>query len=127
MRSSRRSSNSSNNRRKPGRLNHSCYISISSLERGQEGMADLESRVRTTEQHISHIYEMLDAMATNQNRLDEALVTLTDAQIALHQHGRETDERIENMRQHGRELDQRIERLVSGIGELVREMRERRN
>jgi len=104
-------------------------------------MADLESRVRTTEQHISHIYEMLDAMATNQNRLDEALVTLTDAQIALHQHGRETDERIENMRQHGRELDQRIEstrqhgreldqrieRLVSGIGELVREMRERRN
>jgi hypothetical protein len=76
-------------------------------------MADLESRVRTTEQHISHIYEMLDAVAANQNKLNQALVTLTDAQISQHQ--------------RGREMDQRNERLVSGIGELVREMRERRN
>jgi hypothetical protein len=56
---------------------------------------------------------MLDAVAANQNKLNQALVTLTDAQISQHQ--------------RGREMDQRNERLVSGIGELVREMRERRN
>lgn len=69
-------------------------------------MADLEPRVKKTEEHIAHIYEMLDRFADNQNKLDEALTTLTEAQISYQQQSRETDRRIGE--------------LVSAIGEFIR-------
>lgn len=75
-------------------------------------MADLEKRVGSLEQHRDHIYEMLDVMATNQNRLDDVLATLADAHIKTQEQFRETDRRIAD--------------LVSGIGEFIRKMDERR-
>jgi chromosome segregation ATPase len=76
-------------------------------------MAELERRVSSIEEHLSHIVATLDTLATNQNHLDEALVTLTEAQIRNQEQFRETDARISN--------------LASAIGQLIGEMRSRAN
>jgi len=76
-------------------------------------MAELERRVSTLEDHMAHVVATLDALATNQNHLDEALVTLTEAQIRTQEQFRETDARISN--------------LTSAIGQLIAEMRSRAN
>jgi hypothetical protein len=83
-------------------------------------MADLEKRVGSLEQHRDHIYEMLDLMASNQNRLDDALATLADAHIRTQEQFLETDRRMA-------ETDRRIADLVSGIGEFIRKMDQRQN
>jgi predicted nucleic acid-binding Zn-ribbon protein len=76
-------------------------------------MADLERRVTSIEEHLAHIVATLDTLATNQNHLDEALLTLTEAQIRNQQQFRDTDARIAN--------------LASAIDELIGEMRSRQN
>jgi chromosome segregation ATPase len=76
-------------------------------------MAELERRVSSVEEHLAHIVATLDTLATNQNHLDEALVTLTEAQIRNQEQFRETDMRIAN--------------LTSAIGQLESEMRSRPN
>ncbi len=76
-------------------------------------MAELERGVSSIEDHLTHIVATLDTLATNQNHLDEALVTLTEAQIRNQEQFRETDARISN--------------LASAIGQLITEMRSRTN
>jgi hypothetical protein len=76
-------------------------------------MAELERRVSAIEEHLVHIVATLDTLATNQNHLDEALLTLTEAQIRNQEQFRETDARISN--------------LTSAIGQLIVEMRSKPN
>ena len=83
-------------------------------------MADLERRVSSIEEHLAHIVATLDTLATNQNHLDEVLLTLTEAQIRNQEQFRETDTRF-------RETDTRIANLTSAIGQLIGEMRSKPN
>jgi chromosome segregation ATPase len=76
-------------------------------------MAELEQRVSSIEEHLARIVVTLDTLATNQNHLDEALLTLTEAQIRSQEQFRQTDARISN--------------LASAIGQLIGEMRSRPN
>jgi hypothetical protein len=76
-------------------------------------MADLERRVSLIEEHLAHIVATLDTLATNQNHLGEALLTLTEAQIRNQEQFRDTDARIAN--------------LASATGQLTGEMRSRPN
>jgi chromosome segregation ATPase len=72
-------------------------------------MPDLERRVDSLEGHMAHVVATLDTLATNQNHLDEALTTLTEAQIRTQEQFRETDRRIAN--------------LTSALGELIQQMK----
>jgi chromosome segregation ATPase len=83
-------------------------------------MADLERRVSTLEEHMARVVATLDTLATNQNRLDEALVTLAEAQIR-------TEERFNRNQEQFRETDARIANLTSAIGQLIVEMRSKAN
>jgi len=71
-------------------------------------MAELDRRVASLEDQMAHVAATLDVLASNQNHLDEALVTLTEAQIRTQEQFRETDARI-------RETDGRISNLTSAI------------
>ena len=62
---------------------------------------------------MASVFSTLDVLATNQNKLDEVLATLADAQIRTQEQFRETDKRIGD--------------LVSGIGELIRAMQRNQN
>ena len=75
----------------------------------------------TVEAHISHITATLEIIAENQHRLDEALVTLVDAQIQTQQRFAEVAERFAETDRRFADTDERIARLVSAIGELVRQ------
>ena len=104
---------------------------------------DLNSRVGSLEEHQRHVWAVLDALADKQERLDNALAALADAQAEF---VRETDKRFqehqERLKEHerlfqenerrrredlerSRELDGRIDKLVLAIGELVRRDREK--
>jgi hypothetical protein len=76
-------------------------------------MAELERRVSTLDDQMAHVVAALDVLATNQNHLDEALVTLTEAQIRTQEQFRETDARISS--------------LTGAIGQLIAEMRSKAN
>jgi septal ring factor EnvC (AmiA/AmiB activator) len=89
-------------------------------------MADMERRMSSIEDHMAHVVTTLDILATNQNRLDEALSTLAESHIRLHeaqirtqQQMAETDRRISDL---GAETDRRIANLTVAIGELIRKM-----
>ena len=111
-------------------------------------MADTERRLGTLEDHMAHVFTTLDVLATNQNRLDEALATLADAQIRTQEQFLETDKRFAETDKHFAETDKRfaetdkrfaetdkrfaetdkrISDMASAIGALISEMRERRN
>jgi chromosome segregation ATPase len=68
-------------------------------------MAELDRRVSSLEEQMAHVVATLGVLATNQNHLDEALVTLTEAQIRTQEQFRDTDTRISN--------------LASAIGQLI--------
>jgi hypothetical protein len=76
-------------------------------------MAELDRRVPSLEEHFAHIVATLDTLATNRNHLDEALLTLTEAQIRNQEQFLDTDARISS--------------LASAIGQLIGEMRSKPN
>jgi hypothetical protein len=78
-------------------------------------MASLERRTEILESQMEQVIGVLDRLATNQADPDRALATLADAHIRTQEQFRETDARL-------RDTDTRIDRLVSSIGELVRQM-----
>jgi len=76
-------------------------------------MADIERRASSLEDQMARVVAMIDARATNRNRLGQALATLTEAQIRTQEQFRDTDARISN--------------LASAIGQLIAEMRSKAN
>jgi hypothetical protein len=60
----------------------------------------------------------IESLTEKENKLDDVLVLLTEAQIATQQSFQETDRTDERFVQIG----ERIENLVSAIGALLRDM-----
>jgi chromosome segregation ATPase len=71
---------------------------------------NLNERVSRLEESENRAWTAIEALAEKQARLDDALVTLADAQIKTEQRFRETDARIE--------------KLVVAIGEFLRNGRQ---
>jgi hypothetical protein len=65
--------------------------------------------IPTLEGQMAHVAATPDVIATNQNQLDDALVTLAEARIRTQEQFGDTDARISN--------------LASTIGQLTAEMR----
>lgn len=83
-------------------------------------MAELERRVSSIEGQMAHIVATMDLLATNQNRLDDALATMAESHIKL------TEAQIRTQQQFA-ETDRRIANLTSAIGELIQQMKSRAN
>lgn len=88
---------------------------------------NLNTRVSRLEELMGRAFTAIEALAEKQGKLDDVLVTLTDAQIETEQRFRETDARFHEIAAHSRETDARfretdarIDKLVSAIGELIR-------
>ena len=60
----------------------------------------------------------IESLTEKENKLDDVLVLLTEAQIATQQSFQETDRTDERFVQIG----ERVENLVSAIGALLRDM-----
>ena len=109
-------------------------------------MAALEKRVEKLESQMEQVVRVLDQFATNQAELDKVLVTLAESHVKTQEqfqevavfmretdrHLRETDrqlretdgvlrERIREQKARDKEIDARINRLISGIGEFIRQ------
>ena len=91
-------------------------------------MAALDKRVERLEGQMEHVIGVLDRVATNQVELDKVMVTLAESHIKSQEQFqqvaefmRETDRRLRETDQRLRETDARIDRLVSGIGEFIRQ------
>jgi hypothetical protein len=83
-------------------------------------MAELERRVSSIEGQMAHVVATLDLLATNQNRLDEALATLADSHIRLNEAQIRTQQQFAD-------TDRRIANLTSAIGELIQQMKSSAN
>jgi hypothetical protein len=96
---------------------------------------NLDSRVSSLEEQQRHVWAVLDSIALKQEKLDDLLDRIAQAQFENELRFRETDERIrgereetqrrfremdEHAQQRGRALDERIDKLVSAIGEMLR-------
>ncbi len=115
-------------------------------------MASLEKRVDKLDEQMQHVLGVLDRVTANQEELDKAMVTLVDAQIKTQEQFRDTDRRLRETDQRlretndllqqtihenratrldaearAREIDARIDKLVSGIGEFIRQSGPRPN
>lgn len=96
-------------------------------------MPDLENRMAAVEQNLNRVVATLDVLATNQNRLDEALVTIADAQQQQFRDTKElfrqTDERIARLvsgtQEQFRQTDARIAKLAESVSEIVRDRKDR--
>ena len=96
-------------------------------------MPDLENRMAAVEQNLNRVVATLDVLATNQNRLDEALVTLAGAQQQQFRDTKElfrqTDERIARLvsgtQEQFRQTDARIAKLAESVSEIARDRKER--
>ena len=91
-------------------------------------MAALGKRVEKLEERMEHVIGVLDQVATNQAELDKVMVTLAESHMKTQEQFREvagfmgeTDRRLRETDQRLRETDARIDRLVSGIGEFIRQ------
>ena len=84
-------------------------------------MAALDKRVEKLEERMEHVIGVLDLVATNQAELDKVMVTLAEAQIKTQEQFREVATFMRETDQRLRETDSRIDRLVSGIGEFIRQ------
>jgi hypothetical protein len=77
-------------------------------------MADnLNPRVTQLEESMRRAFTAIEALAEKEAKLDEVLVTLTEAQIQSQQAQIKTEQRFQ-------QTDARIEKLVIAIGEFLR-------
>ncbi len=77
-------------------------------------MADpLENRVARLEESMVRAFTAIEALADKEAKLDETMVTLTEAHIELAKSQKE-------LAKSQKETDARIQALVSAIGELLR-------
>jgi chromosome segregation ATPase len=107
---------------------------------------DLTTRVARLEESERRAWKAIEALADKEEKLDDVLVTLTEAQIKTEEHMRETDQHMRETDRHLREtdrrlretdgrlretdgrlretgsaLDARIDKLVSAVGEMLRQ------
>ena len=98
---------------------------------------DLETRVETLDETMRRVLGVIDALAAQQARIDNAVMALLEAQMENERRFKETDERFrrtdQRLEERSKETDERFRRtderiahLVSAIGELVRQWSERK-
>jgi len=79
------------------------------------------------EERFARIESAIDRVSDNQARLDDALVTLAEAQIEsvrrFNAFVDETNKRFQQTDERFRQTGERIDNLVSAIGALIRERR----
>jgi len=73
----------------------------------------LNARVTRLEEFMGRAFTAIEALADKEAKLDDLLATLTEAQIKTEERFRRTDERFQR-------TDERIDKLVSAIGEMLR-------
>jgi predicted nucleic acid-binding Zn-ribbon protein len=91
---------------------------------------------------VARLENLMGRLAEKQEKLDDVLVLLTEAQIKtekrfqeteqrfkeIAERFRETDQRLRELdrqgRERARELDERVDKLVSAIGEMLRNGRQ---
>jgi predicted nucleic acid-binding Zn-ribbon protein len=87
----------------------------------------------TLNQRVTRLENLMGSLAEKQNRLDDVLVTLAEAQIATEHRFQQTAESLRELREglaelktelkeQARQTDERIANLVVAIGELTRRM-----
>jgi vacuolar-type H+-ATPase subunit I/STV1 len=85
---------------------------------------NVNARVNRLEESMGRAFTAIEALAEKQERLDDVLVLLTEAQIKTEERFKETAERMREIDQRSRErdryLDERVDKLVSAIGEMLR-------
>jgi chromosome segregation ATPase len=90
------------------------------MDRVERTLAFLAERTATHDDQIARAWVAIDNLADKQAKLDDALLTLTEAQIANEERWKQTEERWKQTDERFRQTDERIGKLVSAIGELVR-------
>ena len=92
---------------------------------------ELSDRVMRLEEGAGRAWAAIETLAHRQTALHDSLATLVDAQIKTEERFRETDARLEKLARETdarfretdgrfRETDVRIEKLVSAIGDFLR-------
>jgi hypothetical protein len=71
----------------------------------------------TIQTRVTRIENLIGRLAEKQERLDDVVVLLTEAQI-------KTEERFQEAAKRSKQTDARIEKLVSAIGEFIRNTRQ---
>ena len=84
-------------------------------------MAALDKRVERLEVQMEHVIGVLDRVAANQEELDKVMVTLAESHIKSQEQFQQVAEFMRETDRRLRETDARIDRLVSGIGEFIRQ------
>jgi len=104
--------------------------------------AKLSDRVERLEENERRVWRVIEAVADKQQKLDDTMALLADAQLKNEERFKETDRRFQETDkrfqdiearfkdlearfretdQRFRHLDERIEHLVSAIGEMIRQ------
>jgi predicted transcriptional regulator len=92
---------------------------------------NVNARVTRLEESMGRAFTAIEVLAEKQEKLDDVLVLLTEAQIKTQERFKETADRLRETDQHLREIDQRsrerdrnlderVDKLVSAIGEMLR-------
>jgi predicted nucleic acid-binding Zn-ribbon protein len=78
----------------------------------------------TVSTRVARLEKLMGRLAEKQEKLDDVLVLLTEAQIRTEERFRETAQHLReidrNSRERDRYLDERVDKLVSAIGEMLR-------
>jgi hypothetical protein len=69
---------------------------------------------------MKRAFNAIEALADKEEKLDDAITLLLEAQAKTHEHLREIDK---GSHDRDRALDERVDKLVSAIGELIRDRR----
>ena len=89
-------------------------------------MPNPNARIDRLEDAMSRAFNAIEALADKEEKLDDAIALILEAQIKTEHrfketadHLRETDKQLRTL---GQETDARIRDLTSAIGELIRRM-----
>jgi predicted nucleic acid-binding Zn-ribbon protein len=74
----------------------------------------------TLNTRVTRLENLMGRLAEKQEKLDDVLVLLTEAQIKTEERFQETDRRFRETDERFRQTGERIDALVSAIGELIR-------
>jgi predicted nucleic acid-binding Zn-ribbon protein len=89
-------------------------------------MPNPNARIDRLEDAMGRAFNAIEALADKEEKLDDAITLLLDAQIKTEQRFKETADHLREIdkasRERDRALDERVDRLVSAIGELVQRL-----
>lgn len=72
-----------------------------------------------SEERITRLETVVDKMADNMARLDEAMLSLAESEIRTNQR---IDQVAKELSESGKRTDERIQQLVSAIGALIQRL-----